>query len=154
MLSSFHRFRVFMWTGENDSNTIHVDAYFFFWKSRKKIPIFENIRIRVDRVSGSKSVVSPQLMVLNSGSRYMISRYSVEEHKDSCCVKFLNPTIIAERLLRQPCLEALGFWQWSPSVQWSINTVHWYSDLIISRHLWRDLVYGEMEQHLNRLILF
>ena len=71
----------------------------FFWKIEKKIPIFENIRIRVDRVSGSKSVVSPQLMVLNSGSRYMISRYSVEEHKDSCCMKFLNPTIIAERLL-------------------------------------------------------
>ena len=56
---------------------------FFFLKIEKKIPIFENIRIRVDRVSGSKSVVSPQLMVLNSGSRYMISRYSVEEHKDS-----------------------------------------------------------------------
>ena len=97
-----------MWTGKNDSNTIHVDAYFFF-KIKKKIPIFENIRIGVDRVSGSKSVVSPQLKVLNSGSRYMISRYSVEEHKDSCCVKFLNPTIIAERLLQQPCLEALGF---------------------------------------------
>ena len=56
---------------------------FFFLNIEKKIPIFENIRIRVDRVSGSKSVVSPQLMVLNSGSRYMISRYSVEEHKDS-----------------------------------------------------------------------
>ena len=55
----------------------------FFLKIEKKIPILENIRIRVDRVSGSKSVVSPQLMVLNSGSRYMISRYSVEEHKDS-----------------------------------------------------------------------
>ena len=72
-----------MWTGENDSNTIHEDANFFFLKIVEKIPIFENIRIRVDRVSGSKSVVSPQLMVLNSGSRYMISRYSVEEHKDS-----------------------------------------------------------------------
>ena len=88
-----------MSTGENDSNTIHEDANFFFLKIVEKIPIFENIRIRVDRVSGSKSVVSPQLMVLNSGSRYMISRYSVEEHKDSCCMKFLNPTIIAERLL-------------------------------------------------------
>ena len=63
----------------------------------------------MDRVSGSKSVVSPQLMVLTSGLKYMISRYSVKEHKDSCCVKFLNPAIIAERLLRQPCLEALGF---------------------------------------------
>ena len=82
---------------------------FFFLKIVEKIPIFENIRIRVDRVSGSKSVVSPQLMVLNSGSRYMISRYSVEEHKDSCCMKFLNPTIIADRLLQQPCLETLGF---------------------------------------------
>ena len=88
-----------MWTGENDSNTIHVDAYFFFWKIEKKIPNFENIRIRMERVSGSKSVVSPQLMVLNSGLRYMISRYSVKKHKDSCCMKFLNPTIIAERLL-------------------------------------------------------
>ena len=94
--------------GENDSNTIHEDAYFFL-KIVEKIPIFENIRIRVDRVSGSKSVVSPQLMVLNSGSRYMISSYSVEEHKDSCCMKFLNPTIIADRLLQQPCLETLGF---------------------------------------------
>ena len=38
-------------------------------------------------------------MVLNSDSRYMISRYSVEKHEDSCFMKLLNPTIIAERLL-------------------------------------------------------
>ena len=29
MLSYFHRFSVFVWTGENDSNTLRVDAYFF-----------------------------------------------------------------------------------------------------------------------------
>ena len=28
MLSYFHRFSGFMWTGENDSNTLRVDAYF------------------------------------------------------------------------------------------------------------------------------
>ena len=25
----FHRFNVFAWTGENDSSTLDVDAYFF-----------------------------------------------------------------------------------------------------------------------------
>ena len=29
MLSYFHRFRVFVWTGENDSNTLRVNACFF-----------------------------------------------------------------------------------------------------------------------------
>ena len=79
------------------------------------------------KVSGSKSVVSPQLMVLNSGSRYMISRYSVEEHKDSCCMKFLNPTIIAERLLptetMSRSLRFLTMFPFSP-------TVNQYSTLI------------------------
>ena len=98
----------FMWTGENDSNTIHVDAFFVFENRKKKIPIFGSIRIRVAWVSGSKSVVSLQLIVLNSGTRYMISGYSVENHKGSCFMTFLNPTIIAQTLPRQPCLEALG----------------------------------------------
>ena len=50
----------------------------------------------MDRASGLMSVVSLQLMVVNSDSRYMISRYSVEKHEDYCFMKFLNPTIIAE----------------------------------------------------------
>ena len=28
MISHIHRFSVFMWTGENDSHTLRVDAYF------------------------------------------------------------------------------------------------------------------------------
>ena len=36
MLSYFHRFSVFVWTGENDSNTLSADACFFFKKRRKK----------------------------------------------------------------------------------------------------------------------
>ena len=35
MLSYFHCFSVFNWTGENDSNTLRVDAY-FFWKREQK----------------------------------------------------------------------------------------------------------------------
>ena len=35
MLSYFHRFSVFMRTGENDSNTLRVDGYFF--ETEKKI---------------------------------------------------------------------------------------------------------------------
>ena len=35
MLSYFHRFSVFMWTGESDSNTLRVDGYFF--ENGKKI---------------------------------------------------------------------------------------------------------------------
>ena len=37
MLSYFHRFSVFVWTGENDSNTLRVDAY-FFENGEKKSP--------------------------------------------------------------------------------------------------------------------
>ena len=41
----FHRFSVFVWTGEIDSNTLCVDAYLFS-KRRKKFSVFQNIRIR------------------------------------------------------------------------------------------------------------
>ena len=34
MLSYFHRFSAFVWTGENDSNTLRVDGYFL--KMEKK----------------------------------------------------------------------------------------------------------------------
>ena len=37
MLSYFHRFSVFVWTSENDSNTLRVDAY-FFENGEKKSP--------------------------------------------------------------------------------------------------------------------
>ena len=46
MLSYFHRFSVFMWTGENDSNTLRVDGYFS--ENGKKKSVFKNIRIRMD----------------------------------------------------------------------------------------------------------
>ena len=41
------RFCVYVWTGENDSNTLRVDAIFF--KNGEKNSVFKNIRIRVDR---------------------------------------------------------------------------------------------------------
>ena len=44
MLSYFHRFSNFVWTGKNDSNMPRVDAFIFFavGKRRKKSP-FSNI---------------------------------------------------------------------------------------------------------------
>ena len=46
MLSYFHRFSVFMRTGENDSNTLRVNGYFF--ENGKIISVFKSIRIRMD----------------------------------------------------------------------------------------------------------
>ena len=46
MLSYFHRFSVFMWTGENDSNMLRVDGYFF--ENGQKKTVFKNIQIRMD----------------------------------------------------------------------------------------------------------
>ena len=43
----YHRFCVYVWTGENDSNTLRVDANFF--KTEEKTSVLKNIRIRVDR---------------------------------------------------------------------------------------------------------
>ena len=43
----FRRFSVFLWTGENDSNTLRVDAYFFA-NGGEKLSAFKNIRILVD----------------------------------------------------------------------------------------------------------
>ena len=45
MLSYFHRFGIFVWTGENDSNALCVDA---FLKTEEKISVFKNIRVCVD----------------------------------------------------------------------------------------------------------
>ena len=50
MLSYFHRFSVFVWTGENDSNTLRVDAY-FFENGEKKSPFS-----RVDGASVKRKV--------------------------------------------------------------------------------------------------
>ena len=47
MLSYFHRFSVFKWKGENDSNTLRSDSYFL--KTEKKISVLKNILLRVDR---------------------------------------------------------------------------------------------------------
>ena len=45
----FHCSRVYVWTEENDSNTLRADGYFFS-KTEKKICVFKNIRIlAVDR---------------------------------------------------------------------------------------------------------
>ena len=43
----FRRFSVFVWTDENDSNVLRVDAYFFA-NGGKKLSVFKNIRILVD----------------------------------------------------------------------------------------------------------
>ena len=37
MLSYFHRFSVFVWAGENDSNTLRVDAYFLQAEKKKSL---------------------------------------------------------------------------------------------------------------------
>ena len=47
MLRYFHCFSVFKWTGEKDSNTLRVDAYFF--GKGKKNRFFKNIWLQVDR---------------------------------------------------------------------------------------------------------
>ena len=46
---------VFVWTGENDSNTLRVDAYFFENGGKKIFVIFKQNPIRVDgaRVSNA-----------------------------------------------------------------------------------------------------
>ena len=41
-----NRFRVFVWTGKYDSNTLGVEADIF--TGGKKISVFKNTRIRVD----------------------------------------------------------------------------------------------------------
>ena len=46
MLLYFDCFSVFVWTGQNDSNTQRVDAYFFF-ESGEKISDFKNIWMRM-----------------------------------------------------------------------------------------------------------
>ena len=43
----FPVFSVFVWAGENDSNTLRVDAY-FSWKRGGKNLVLKNIRIPVD----------------------------------------------------------------------------------------------------------
>ena len=69
-------------------------------------------------------------MVLNSDSRYMISRYSVEKHEDSCFMKLLNPTIIAERLLptatMSRSLKFLTMFPFSPMVNQYGTLIQWF----------------------------
>ena len=45
MSSYFDRVRIFVWTHENDWNTLSVHAHFF--ENGKKIFVFKNIRITV-----------------------------------------------------------------------------------------------------------
>ena len=42
MLSYFHCFSVFVWTGENDSDTLRVGVYLL--KTEEKISVFKNIK--------------------------------------------------------------------------------------------------------------
>ena len=143
----------FMWTGENDSNTIHVDAFFVF-KNRKKNPHFRKypdtcgLGLRV-KVSCITSVDGIKLW-------YKVHDFWVLSRKPQRLLfhGVFKPYNNCSDITTATMSRSLRFWQCSPSVQWSIDTVHWYNDLIIFRHLWRDLVYGEAEQHLNRLILF
>ena len=53
MLSYFDCFSVFVWTGQNDSNTLRVDTYFFL-KAEKKISDFKNIWIRMQGAKVNK----------------------------------------------------------------------------------------------------
>ena len=53
MLSYFDCFSVFVWTGQNDSNTQRVDAYFFF-ESGEKICDFKNIWMRMQGAKVNK----------------------------------------------------------------------------------------------------
>ena len=43
-----HRLSVFVWTAEYDLNALHVNAYFFFFLTENKVPVFKIIQIRVD----------------------------------------------------------------------------------------------------------
>ena len=53
MQSYFDCFSVFVWTGQNDSNTQRVDAYFFF-ESGEKISNFKNIWMRMQGAKVNK----------------------------------------------------------------------------------------------------
>lgn len=53
MLSYFDCFSVFVWTGQNDSNTQRVDAYFFF-ESGEKISDFKTIWMRMQGAKVNK----------------------------------------------------------------------------------------------------
>ena len=54
MLSYFHRFSVFVCRRENDSNMVHLDAY-FFWKRREKIFLFNNSELTQQDGRGKKT---------------------------------------------------------------------------------------------------
>ena len=53
MLLCFRCLSVFVWTGENDSNTLRVDAYFFEKGGRSLI------RIRVDKAAFEWEPIGP-----------------------------------------------------------------------------------------------
>ena len=53
MLSYFHRFSVFVWTGENYSNALRVDAYFFENGEKLQISVCTRGRALVKRESES-----------------------------------------------------------------------------------------------------
>ena len=69
-LSYYLRFCVYVWTGENDSNTLRVDANFF--KNGKKTSVLKNIRIRVDRAFISLRYVAIQGMKIYTGNLFVL----------------------------------------------------------------------------------
>ena len=55
MQSYLHRLSVFVWSDENDSNTLRVNTFFF--KTEEKISVFKNNWIRVDEAKHSRGPV-------------------------------------------------------------------------------------------------
>ena len=63
MLAYFHRSSVFVWTGENDSNTLRAAAYFSENGEHVfKMSIFKKIRIGVDEALVGDSVRWPTVI--------------------------------------------------------------------------------------------
>ena len=55
MLSYFHWLSVFVWKSENDSNMVHLDAYFVFENGEKKIFVFNNSELTQQDGRGKKT---------------------------------------------------------------------------------------------------
>ena len=77
----FHRFNVFVWTGDYDSNMLRVVAYLF--ENGVKISVIKNIRIHVGRAKPiaflllSSLVRLPNYCLTNLRTSMLISRFLV-----------------------------------------------------------------------------
>ena len=80
-LCYFHRFNVFVWTGDYDSNMLRVVAYLF--ENGVKISVIKNIRIHVDGAKPiaflplSSLVRLPNYCPTNLCTSMLISRFLV-----------------------------------------------------------------------------